>query len=278
MIRFDHVVTKADVNEALEGKIEAKRKEIIKQQLHIWRKGAGRNDVRTPFSRGKEVFSSECLLEKLKAIIATYIQVESPRTIRATAHWPSQLSFAKPIPTIGDELCNALEFQRLAVKEDQNIPDSTHDNDNIPCRQEVMPDDDDLKGKRVAVIWNDISEDNDQDMVHAWCFGVVASITRRKRRGGVVVKCAAAIEWEIGGSTTLQVLVCGAWQHTWLPELMDTRVSSRAMAIVIAIANGKMALLPSMAPHQTLTDYCMSPEEDFDQVWAQSEKIPNVEF
>lgn len=59
---------------------------------------------------------------------------------------PSQLLCVKPIPTLGGELCDALEFQRLAVEEEQKRLGNAHDNDNIPRRREVMPDSDNLKG------------------------------------------------------------------------------------------------------------------------------------
>ena len=132
---------------------------------------------------------------------------------------PSQLQCVKPIPTLGDELCDALEFQRPVVEEEQNRLDDVHDNENIPCRREVILDLDDLKGKRVAVIWNDIAEDDDQDAVHTWYFGLVTSIARRKRRGGTVVKCTAAIDWETcrrkqDAAGAQRGHVCGAWQHT----------------------------------------------------------------
>ena len=115
----DCLTTKGDLDKALEGKSEAKRKVIIKQRLHIWSKRAGRKDAKTPFSRGDVNFASDLLLVKLKAIIAKYVQADKPRAIRAMVPWPSQLSCAKPMPTLGDKLRDALEHQRLAFEEDQ---------------------------------------------------------------------------------------------------------------------------------------------------------------
>ena len=150
----DCVVTKADVDEALEGKSESRTTDIIKQQLNIWRKGAGRKDARTPFSPGNEVFPPEWLLEKLKAIITKDVQVESPCAIRTMVPRPSQLSCAKPMSTLGDELCDALEFQRLAVHEEQKRLDDVHESDNtiIPHQRDLMPELDDFQGKWLAVI------------------------------------------------------------------------------------------------------------------------------
>ena len=114
--------------------------------------GAGWIDVRAPFQRKNVAFSWAVLLEELKNIIREYVQVADQRPVRAVVPRPSQLVSVKPMPTLGDELCDALEHQRRGFEAEQARLDKFHDEANIPRRTKDMPDLSEVVGKRVGVI------------------------------------------------------------------------------------------------------------------------------
>ena len=64
------------------------------------------------------------------------------------------------MPSLGDELCDALQNKEVALADEQKRLNDLHEKEGIPRRREEMPDFDSLKGKRVAVLWNDEENDN----------------------------------------------------------------------------------------------------------------------
>ena len=112
-IEYDHhgdiftdkcLMTVKDIDAALVGKSETAKLKIIFHQLNIWLKVAGWRDVRTPFLRNNVKFGSAYLLENLKEIIVNHLQGGQRRDVRAMVPRPTQLSSAKPISSLGDEL------------------------------------------------------------------------------------------------------------------------------------------------------------------------------
>ena len=192
-----------------EGLSENMKLNIIKQQLNMWVLGVGWKDVRVPFQRKQHKFSSAELLEELKKIIQKYVQVTIPRPVRAMVPRPSQLTCAKPMPTLGDELCDALEHQRRGLEEEQARLDKYHDEANIPRRTDDMPDLSDLNsvvGKRVGVIWFDEDRLDPSNSVLQWYYGTVTGV-RNKR----CESCMTKIKWEIGGTESDERLAKDTW-------------------------------------------------------------------
>ena len=148
----------------------------MKEQLNIWVLGAGWVDVRVPFQRKSVKFSWAVLLEELKKIIRKYVQVADQRPVRAVVPRPSQLVNVKPMPSLGDELCDALEHQRRGLEEEQARLDKFHDEANIPRRTEDPPDLSEVVGKRVGVIWFDEDKEEPENSVVQWYYGSVTSV------------------------------------------------------------------------------------------------------
>ena len=126
----------------------------------IWVHGAGWRDVRVPFQKGKIKFCSADLLGEWKKIMQRFVWAEKPRPVRAMVPRPSQLSCAKPMPSLGDELCDALQHREQALKKEQERLDKLHDVSNIPRRRDSMPDLRELELKRVGMVFSDEDEDD----------------------------------------------------------------------------------------------------------------------
>ena len=205
-------MTISDVHAALAGKSERTKLLIIKEQRNIWVKGAGWKDVRTPFQRGNMKFDSGYLLEKLKFILQKYVQVDEPRAVRAAVPRPSQLTCARPMPTLGDTLSDALHYKELALEEEQKRLNDLHDAAGIPRRLEEMPDFDSLVDKKIAMLWVDEEEDEDaeQGSVMMWYFGTVASISNGSNDDDNK-SCEVEIAWEMGGDKTYELLNESRW-------------------------------------------------------------------
>ena len=58
----------------------------------------------------------------------------------------------------------------------------------------------------MAVILNDIGEEDNKSVVHTWYFGEVTSVSQRRRSEEMVVNYTADIKWDLGGINTRQVL------------------------------------------------------------------------
>ena len=197
-------MTEQNIKIKLEGKSERGKLKIICRQLNIWVKGAGWKDVRTPFQHNNTKFDLSYLLAKLKNIIQKHVHTEDGKTpwpVRAQVPRPSQLSSAKPLPNVGDTLCDALQGKEWAMEEDQQRLNELHNKEDIPRCSEEMPDFNSLKGKRVTVLFNN-EENNNKDKgkcVKMWYFG---KVNRTKKKHGMNEGCKAVIEWEAGGNET----------------------------------------------------------------------------
>ena len=67
----------------------------------------------------------------------------------------TQLSSAKPMTSLGDELCDDLRNKEVRLADEQKRLNDLHDKEGIPRRREEMLDFDSLQGKRVSVLWNE---------------------------------------------------------------------------------------------------------------------------
>ena len=78
---------------------------------------------------------------------------------------------------------DALQGKEWAMEEEQQRLNELHNKAGIPCCLEEMPVFDSLKGKRVAVLFNDKENDNKDKgkCVKMWYFGKVNRI--KKKRG-----------------------------------------------------------------------------------------------
>ena len=169
-------------------------------------KGANWRDVRTPFQRGELKFGSEVLTRALKDIIRKHVQVEKPRAVRAQVPRPSQLSSAKPMPTLGDTLCDALQEKERALEEEQRRLNELHDKENIPRRQEKMPEFDSLINKKIAMLWTDTDDGDSGESMLRWYYGTVESIKNKRGRGSNK-SCVAAVKWDVGGDELTKNLI-----------------------------------------------------------------------
>ena len=79
-------------------------------------------------------------MDKLEFILQKYVEVDKPRAVRAAVPRPSQLSYARPMPTLGDTLSDALHYEELALEEEQKRLNDLHDAEGIPRRIEEIPD------------------------------------------------------------------------------------------------------------------------------------------
>ena len=151
--------------------------------------------MRTPFSRNNVKFGWVYLLENLKEIIVNHMQGEQRRDVQAMVPRPTQLSSAKPMPTIGENLCDALRNKEVALADEQKRLNCLHYKEGIPCRREEMPDFDSLQGKRVYFLCNE-EENNNSDIgqcVMMCYFGRVERVMN-KRGTGENKSCTAMIE------------------------------------------------------------------------------------
>ena len=74
--------------------------------------------------------------------------------------WPTQLPSTTPKPGLGGELCDALSTKEEAVTDEQRRLNDLHDKEHIPRQQEHIPEFDSLIDKRVAVLWNNVEDDD----------------------------------------------------------------------------------------------------------------------
>jgi hypothetical protein len=180
---------------------------ILKAQFDIWVHGAGWKDVRAAYQRKGVKYSEEHLTIKLKEIISRYVQTENPRRVRAQVPRPSQLSGAKPMPDLGDTLCDALALKEKALADEQERINAAHDKLGIPCRLEAMPDRTTLDGSKIAMLFKDEDLDSDDtDEVRMWYFGKVIGISCESNG-----EAMAEIEWDVGGDTTTEELEEDKW-------------------------------------------------------------------
>ena len=132
--------------------------------------------------------------------------------MRAAVPRPSQLSCARPMPTLGDTLSDALHYEELALEEEQKRLNDLHDTEGIPRRLEEMPDFDSLIDKRIAMLWVDEEEDEnaEQGSVMMWYYGKVASIRNESNDVGNS-SCEAEIAWDMGDDKTYELLDESKW-------------------------------------------------------------------
>ena len=119
---------------------------------------------------------------------------------------------------------DALQGKEWAMEEEQQRLNELHEKDGIPRRFEEILDFDSLKGKRVAVLFNDKENDNKDKgkCVKMWYFG---KVNRIKKKRDMNEGCKAVIEWEAGGNETEQTLYKDMWAgpglalhlNSWMP-------------------------------------------------------------
>ena len=144
----------------------------------------------------------------MKKIIRKFVQVAvaNQRPVRAVVPRPSQLVCVKAVPTLRDELCDALEHQRRGLEEEQARLDKFHDEANIPRRTEDMPLLGEVVGKRVGMLWLDEDEEDPENSVLRWYYGIVTN-SRNVRCDS----CTAKIKWDVGGSESDEKLKAVTW-------------------------------------------------------------------
>ena len=198
-----------EIDEAMEGLSENQRLVIVKRQWNMWVWGAGWKDVRVAFSRKGIDFDSDHLIRELNKMIAEYVYSPAPgfkpRPIRAMVPRPSRLASVTKLPSLGDELCDALEMQRISFEEEGKRLENMHEELNIPRRHEDMPDLEGLVGKKVAIAYWNRSE-KDGSVVLRFHPGTVKKVTNVTN-----TECTALMEWDEGAEDSEEKLEETTW-------------------------------------------------------------------